>query len=304
MSVHIGCSGWSYTDSVQKGGWMKIFYPNTRTKKLQFYSEYFNTVEMDSTFYEKFYKYMTNETFISISKASPPNFQLSLKIPESITHEKGLDIDKGAINVFEEFLEKISPLKTMNKLGALIIQLPPSFTVSEFRNIEEFLDRLPGGYDYAVEFRHPSWNTEGPWELLKHYNIAAVMTDSPPGDKLQFLSEVIVTANHSFIRWHGKDAKHRYNYLYSKQELIPWVDKVKKLSLETSVVRGYFNNHYGAKAIVNSLEFRELLGESLSENNIKMKEKISDFYGSKQMVLDNIYTGNDKIDDNAHVNAN
>jgi len=130
------------------------------------------------------------------------------------------------------------------------------------------------------------------------------MTDSPPGDKLQFLSEVIVTANHSFIRWHGKDAKHRYNYLYSKQELIPWVDKVKKLSLETSVVRGYFNNHYGAKAIVNSLEFRELLGESLSENNIKMKEKISDFYGSKQMVLENIYTGNDKIDDNAHVNAN
>jgi uncharacterized protein YecE (DUF72 family) len=113
-------------------------------------------------------------------------------------------------------------------LGAIIIQLPPSFTVGEFRNTEP-LDRLPAGYDYAVEFRHPSWNTEGPWELLKHYNIAAVMTDSPPGDKLQFLSEVIVTANHSFIRWHERDAKHRYNYLYSKQELISWVDKVKKL---------------------------------------------------------------------------
>ena len=113
-------------------------------------------------------------------------------------------------------------------MGAIIIQLPPSFTVGEFRNTEP-LDRLPAGYDYAVEFRHPSWNTEGPWELLKHYNIAAVMTDSPPGDKLQFLSEVIVTANHSFIRWHERDAKHRYNYLYSKQELISWVDKVKKL---------------------------------------------------------------------------
>ena len=88
--------------------------------------------------------------------------------------------------------KKISSLKTINKLGAIIIQLPPSFTVGEFRNTEP-LDRLPAGYDYAVEFRHPSWNTEGPWELLKHYNIAAVMTDSPPGDKLQFLSEVIVT---------------------------------------------------------------------------------------------------------------
>ena len=181
MSVLIGCSGWSYSESVVEGRWMKIFYPNTRTKKLQFYSQFFNTVEMDSTFYEKFYKYMTKETFNSISTALPPNFQFSLKIPESITHEKSLDVNRGAINTLEEFLEKISPLKTMNKLGALIIQLPPSFTVREFKNIEEFLDRLPGGYDFAVEFRHPSWNTEGPWELLKHYNIAAVMTDSPPG---------------------------------------------------------------------------------------------------------------------------
>ncbi|HYY87073.1 MAG TPA: hypothetical protein VE594_08215 [Nitrososphaeraceae archaeon] len=41
---------------------------------------------------------MTKETFISISKTSPPNFQISLKIPESITHEKGLDIGKVAIN--------------------------------------------------------------------------------------------------------------------------------------------------------------------------------------------------------------
>ena len=304
MSVLIGCSGWSYPDSVEKGGWMKIFYPNTRTKKLQFYSQFFNTVEMDSTFYEKFYKFMTKETFISISKASPPNFQLSLKVPESITHEKSLDVNKGAINSLEEFLEKISPLKSTNKLGALIVQLPPSFTVDEFRNIEGFLDRLPRGYDYAVEFRHPSWNTEGPWELLKHYNIAAVMTDSPPGDKLQFLSEVIATTNHSFIRWHGRNAKHRYNYLYSKQELIPWVDKVKKLSLETPVVRGYFNNHYGAKAIVNSLEFRELLGESLSDRDRMIKEKIDDFYRSKQLVLDNIYTRNDEIDGDVHVNAN
>lgn len=304
MSVLIGCSGWSYPDSIEKGGWMKIFYPNTRTKKLQFYSQFFSTVEMDSTFYEKFYKFMTKETFISISKASPSNFQLSLKVPESITHEKSLDVNKGAINILEEFLEKISPLKSTYKLGALIVQLPPSFTVGEFRNIEGFLDRLPRGYDYAVEFRHPSWNTEGPWELLKHYNIAAVMTDSPPGDKLQFLSEVITTANHSFIRWHGRNAKHRYNYLYSKQELIPWVDKVKKLSLETPVVRGYFNNHYGAKAIVNSLEFRELLGESLSDRDRMIKEKIGDFYRSKQLVLNNIYTRNDEIDGDVHVNAN
>jgi len=39
----------------------------------------------------------------------------------------------------------------------ILFQLPPSFTVNNFKNIEQFLDKLPtaDGYDYAVEFRHP-----------------------------------------------------------------------------------------------------------------------------------------------------
>jgi uncharacterized protein YecE (DUF72 family) len=73
--------------------------------------------------------------------------------------------------LFEEFLDKISPLRTAKKLGAILFQLPPSFTVNDFKNIEQFLDKLPttDGYDYAVEFRHPSWGTEGPWEMRRRY---------------------------------------------------------------------------------------------------------------------------------------
>ena len=188
----------------------------------------------------------------------------------------------------DEFLEKISPLKYVNKLGAVLIQLPPSFTVKEFQNTEEFLDRVPTGYDYAIEFRHPSWNTEGPWELLKHYNIAAVLTDSPEPDKFQFLSEPIITANHSFIRWHGRQVKPRYNYLYSRDELKPWVDKVKRISLETPVVRGYFNNHFGARAVVNAIEFKEMLGNALSEKENAIKENARSFFfeTSRQSTLD------------------
>jgi uncharacterized protein YecE (DUF72 family) len=70
-----------------------------------------------------------------------------------VTHDKRLNVNKGAITQLEEFLEKISPLRNTNKLGAVLIQLPPSFTVREFQNTEGFLDRLPSGYDYALEFR-------------------------------------------------------------------------------------------------------------------------------------------------------
>ena len=289
-NISIGCSGWSYPDYPEKGGWTKVFYPNRQTKRLSYYSNFFNTVEMDSTFYEKFYKYMTKQTFEMLDEVTPDNFEISVKVPETITHLYRLNIAKGTISLLEEFLDKISPLKLAKKLGAILIQLPPSFTVSDFKKTENFLDQLPRGYQYALEFRHLSWNTEGPWEMLKHYDIAAVMVDSPSSDDLQFLSEVLVTSRyHSIIRFHGRNSKHRYNYLYSKEELNKWVEKVKKIISESKKkpikLRIYFNNHYGGKAIINSLEFKQMLGLSFSEDEKKALE-LAKLYYSKSTLDD------------------
>jgi uncharacterized protein YecE (DUF72 family) len=227
---------------------------------------------------------MTKGTFIGMAKATPDRFQFSVKVPETITHNKRLNVNQSGMTDFGEFLDKISPLKTSNKLGAVLIQLPPSFTVNEFKNIEGFLDRLPSGYDYAVEFRHPSWKTEGPWDMLKHYNIAAVMTDSPSKESLQFLSDITITSpDHSFIRFHGRNTKghYWYNYLYSKEELKLWVDKVRQVKKETKVLRAYFNNHYGGKAVINALQFKEMTGTSLSEMEKKALEQAQSYLSNK-----------------------
>ena len=61
------------------------------------------------------------------------------------------------------------------RLGAVLNQLPPSFSVSKFRQTEAFLENIPSGYEYALEFRHPSWETEGPWETLEHYHRCAIL---------------------------------------------------------------------------------------------------------------------------------
>ena len=287
MQIYLGCSGWSYSDPPEKGGWTKVFYPSSQTKRLSYYSRFFDTVEMDSTFYEKFYKYMTKQTFIGMDNATPENFEFSIKVPETVTHIKRLDVEKGSISSLEEFLDKISPLKIANKLGAILVQLPPSFTVSDFKDTENFLDRLPSGYQYALEFRHPSWNTEGPWEMLNHYDIAAVMTDSPLSDKLQYLAEVTITSkNHSFIRFHGRSSRHRYNYLYSKEELKHWIGKIKEIASKTNTLRIYFNNHYGAKAVINALEFKDMLGISLSNREKNALEFAKSYYS--RTTLDDI----------------
>ena len=284
----LGCSGWNYGETPDKGGWVGIFYPHKDTKRLRFYSQFFNTAEMDSIFYEKFYSHMTKGTFIGMVKASPENFQFSVKVPETITHKKRLDNKKGAITEFEGFLEKISPLKDSNKLGAILLQLPPSFTVNDFKNIEGFLDKLPSGYNYAVEFRHPSWKTEGPWDMLKHYNIATVMTDSPAKENLEFLSEVTVTSpDHSFIRLHGRNTKghYWYDYLYNEEELKPWVEKVEEVKKQTKVLRAYFNNHYGGAAVINALQFKEMLGNKLSENERNTIKHAHEYLPSRQSTL-------------------
>jgi uncharacterized protein YecE (DUF72 family) len=276
--VFIGCSGWNYGDPFERGGWVGSFYPDAQTKRLRYYSEFFPSAELDATFYQKFYSEMTSGTFYGMAKTTPAHFQFSVKVPETVTHIKRMDVKKGALRVFEEFLEKISPLKDANKLGAVLLQLPPSFSVDEFWQVEGFLDRMPSGYDYALEFRHESWHTEGPWEMLRHYNVAAVMTDSPD-PKLQYLSDTVLTADHSFIRFHGRNNGYWYNYLYREEELKPWTGKVSRIKNdpEAKRLRIYFNNHYGGKAVVNAIQFREMAeGKKLSKNEKEAKQKILD----------------------------
>jgi uncharacterized protein YecE (DUF72 family) len=285
----IGCSGWNYASRPEEsGGWVGIFYPDKETKRLRYYSEFFDTAEMDASFYERFYNNMTKGTFMGMSKATPAEFQFSLKVPETITHQKRLDVKKKVLDDFEAFLEKISPLRSSNKLGAILIQLPPSLTVSEFKSVESFLNELSTfsestsrkNYQYALEFRNPSWKTEGPWELLRHYNIASVITDSPKKENLEFLSEgIVTTADHSFVRFHGRNVKSHfwYDYLYNKEELEPWVEKIDKIRGETKVLRIYFNNHYGGKAVVNALEFKEMLGIKLSDKETTKLENAKSY---------------------------
>ena len=114
-----------------------------------------------------------------------------------------------------------------------------------------------------MEFRLPSWETEGPREMLKNYKIATVMTDSVAKENLQFLSKITITADHSFLRFHVRNTNghYWYNYLYSEQELQPWVDRVDQIRKQTKILCIYFNNHYGGKAVVNPLQFKAMTGQ-------------------------------------------
>ncbi len=240
----------------------------------------------------EFYLNMTKGLFMGLTKATPDNFKFSIKVPEIITHEKRLDVDKNVISDFLEFLDKISPLRNNNKLGTIIIQLPPSYTIKEFAKTERFLDRLSEENEntksnnlYSIEFRHPSWDTEGTFEMLRHYDITSVLTDSPIRENLEFLSDEnnVATNTHATVRLHGRnDNKNHYwyDYLYSESELIPWASKIKKLKEQVNSIFVYFNNHYSGKAIINAMQFKELLNK-----NSLTKDEITNIRKSKRILF-------------------
>ncbi len=245
--VRIGTSGWSYKE------WEGIFYPDSKTAKLSFYSKIFNTAEIDSTFYAN----PSRGLVIGWAKNTPSGFEFAVKLPKLITHTKKLELKSGIEIDLNTFLDLLSPLNQAKKLGPLLIQLPPSFSAGGKKTLEEFFEILPvEKYRFAVEFRNRTWLKEkSTHSLLQKYNISNTIVDEP-----LLPIDLAPTSDFAFIRWHGHGERPWYNYRYGEEEIEPWVKRVKKVLNNTKKVYGYFNNHFHGYAVENGLEFMNMFG--------------------------------------------
>ncbi|MCR8487547.1 MAG: DUF72 domain-containing protein [Crenarchaeota archaeon] len=244
---YIGCSGWWYKD------WIERFYPKeiNEPERLRYYSQIFNTVEVNVTFYK-----LPPEVMIKLwVRKTPKDFIFSVKAPQESTHQMHfLYAHRKMMN----FLNALAPLRSANKLGPILFQAPPEFvyTESTLKRLEEFLNNLPKDHEFAIEFRHRSWLNEKAFELLSSYNVAFVIVDGP---LLQPILKV-TTNDFAYVRFHGRGKKVWYYYDYKKEELQSWADRIRK-ELEPSVRKLYiyFNNHFRAFAPKNAREFIEIM---------------------------------------------
>lgn len=275
--IRIGTSGWSYKE------WENVFYPSSKTPKLTFYSGIFNTVEVDSTFYSN----PTKRLVFGWIHNTPKDFEFAIKLPQEITHKKGLDLRAGAEVNLLEFLDLIEPLRNAGKLGPLLIQLPPSFGANKKNKLEEFLEALPSkegrdSYRFAIEFRNKSWlkQKDSVNQLLQRHNVARTVVDEPllPVD-------LTPTADFSFIRWHGRGERPWYDYRYTDQEIADWAEKLEPQTKKTGRVYGYFNNHFHGYAVENSLEFIKKM-EIANEKQEGMLSSVKHFIETKGELIE------------------
>ena len=235
-----------------------MFYPLVKTDELKFYSRYFNVVEINSTFYRP----CNPKTAESWAKRTPDDFEFTVKVWRQFTHNK----DDWTSGEAEEFRSGILPLAEAQKLGCLLFQFPASF-----RHTPETMDRLKAlcslfeEYPKAVELRHRSWSDVLP--TLESIGAIPAFIDEPKFKDSIRQDIASPEARLLYLRFHGRKFEkwwrhehrnERYDYLYTAEELQPYVVRVKSILENKDIQRVYilFNNHPGAKAVANAVMMR------------------------------------------------
>lgn len=259
--VEIGCQGWNYEDWITPAGARAVFYPRgTRTgDMLEIYARAFSTVEVDSTFYA----IPAAATVENWRKRTPDNFTFALKLPRAVTHERMLRRDSWEITA--AFAARAVLLQ--EKLAAVLIQLPPQFTLTAENSaaFKSFMAQLPSDVRWAVEFRAAEWLHPRVLAFLRNYNIALALVAGQWLDAAR-LRELAgePTANFSYWRWMGARDLTSFARVQRPQEtdLRHWAAAMKETAAQVPHNFAYFSNFYEGHAPASANTLKELLGQT------------------------------------------
>jgi uncharacterized protein YecE (DUF72 family) len=228
--LYLGTSGWSYAD------WEGTVYtPGTPPgARLAEYVRHYATVEIDSTFYGT----PRRSTVERWREQAPERFLFAAKFPREITHERVL-VD--AAREAEAFVATMQHLG--DRLGPLLLQLPPTFDAGNLETLDGFLQALPEGPRYAVEVRHRSWVGSELPEMLHERGAALTLVDYPGMPR-----EDVATASFAYIRLLGDRREFPSGHTGPRKDrdddLRWWGGVVGRFLEEGRTVFVYANNHY------------------------------------------------------------
>ncbi len=273
--IRVGPAGWSYKD------WDGVVYPKKPGKTfdpLAYLARFFDTIEINSSFYRP----PTASTTRSWANRVAENrdFTFTAKLHRIFTHERG----KGTAADEKAFREGMDPLAKAGKLGAVLLQFPSSFknTNNDRLYLTTLLERFQD-YPLEVEVRHTSWNNAQIYEWMEERGVGICNIDQPVFAK-SIRPAALTTSSIGYVRLHGRNYQNwfrdkaprdeRYNYLYSPDELDPWITRINEVAKQTRETYVITNNHFRGQAIVNAIEIKA----TLEEQRVPAPESLFQFY--------------------------
>ena len=286
--ILVGTASWT-DKSLLKSGW----YPpdaSSAEDRLRYYAEQFPLVEADSSYYflpsdknSKLWVERTPKDFTFNIKA----FSLLTQHPTKPPALKGFldvegnknvypkDVEPDVVDrVWDAFLEALEPLRFAGKLGALLFQFPPWFTIGR-KSREYIIDcaKRAAPVPICVEFRNKTWlserNEKETLDFLEGHGLPLVCVDMPQGFVSSIPPVTAATSDLAVVRFHGRNSEEwesgsvqrRFKYLYSEKELGDWAPRIEKLSGEAKTTHVLMNNCYQDYAQRNARELAALLSE-------------------------------------------
>ena len=288
-TLRIGPAGWSYPD------WSGYVYPPKKPRgfhEAAYLAEFFDTIEINTSFYQPL-RPDSAKNWIDLVSGNP-RFVFTAKLWQRFTHDIA-SATSGATSEDERAVRAgFDVLRVAGKLGAVLLQFPFSFhrTRETMAYLSAVLLRFRD-YPLVVEVRHATWNSPETLALLHEHGAGICNIDQPViGRSLGPSSQT--TSPVGYVRLHGRrydtwfsddeaiPAHERYNYLYTAEELDPWVARVKKV---TSHARNTFvvtNNHFQGKAVVNALQLISIL----KGTKVKVPEPLRQHFPQLEEIAD------------------
>src|SRR6267143_1546544 len=288
-TLRVGPAGWSYPD------WFGYVYPARRPTgfhEATYLAEFFDTIEINTSFYQPLRPDHAAQ-WIDLVVANP-RFVFTAKLWQRFTHDIRSTTSGSAAADERAVRAGFDVLRAAKRLGAVLLQFPFSFprtseSVAYLSAVMKRFADLPLG----VEIPHGSWDSPETVELLQTSGAAFCNIDQPIIGR-SLAPSAQATSTVGYVRLHGRrydtwftddatiSAHERYNYLYTAEELAPWVTRVRKVmerARETFVVT---NNHFQGKSVVNALQLISILKGS----KVKVPEPLRRQYPELEAIAD------------------
>lgn len=288
--LRIGPAGWSYPD------WAGFVYPSRRAKgfhEAAYLAEFFDTIEINTSFYQPLRPEHAAQWIARV--AANPRFVFTAKLWQRFTHDIRSTTTAASASEERAIRAGFDVLCAANKLGAVLLQFPFSFhrTAETVAYLSALLKRFTD-YPLVVEVRHATWDSPETLELLHTHGASFCNVDQPIIGR-SLAPSARTTSPVGYVRLHGRrydtwfsdDAKipahERYNYLYSAEELAPWVARVRKVSEQARETFVVTNNHFQGKAVVNALQLISILKGA----KVKVPEPLRRQYPQLESIAEN-----------------
>ena len=260
--INIGMGAWDIEP------YKYLFYPTAREKRfrlLEFYSRFFDSVEVNATFYNAAFTPFHAKGWLA-DVAGQPDFVFLIKLYRGLTHTfDATAADILSINAF------LTPLEEAGKLGGLLLQFPFRFTNrQEHRRYIALLSRIFRHHRVFIEVRHDSWHNRAMVEFFEEHGLCPVNVDLP--QLPHFMPLTAASHNgYAYFRMMGRNAAawnhpelgDRYTYSYSQEELDDLLRKITIVSKTARRVYVVFHNDAKGHSLFNGFTLRHRIDHQL-----------------------------------------